>query len=241
MHIFLKAFLILAIFTTVELNAQNNSRALLIGIIESYNQQYQDLENFISSNAICLVDGSRSDSSALIVLNKNSRFLHTVYKQPKITIQHLVADNTMAMAEWIFTDSIDEISRGMVAIHLTNNKIHQIKIYNGKTIDRSGKVDDDKKMGLRRTGSRSQRQPEEQSWWYYLRHSQGGFADPAGLYVSQIFPCDSPKIVKEAFEPTHLKGPFNSRQAAGQDRQSSLSLFKNLDIEIITRDANCDN
>jgi len=240
MHIFLKAFLFLAIFTTVELNAQNNSSTFLIGIIESFNQQYHDLENFISPKATCMVDGTRSDSSALIVLNKNFRFLHTVYKQPKITIQHLVADNTMAMAEWVFTDSVDEISRGMVAIHLTNNKIHQIKIYNGKTIDRSGKVDDDKKMGLR-TGSRSQRQPEEQSWWYYLRHSQGGFSDPAGLYVSQIFPCDSPEIVIEAFELTHLKGPFNSRQAAGQDRQSILSIFKNLDVEIITKDANCDN
>ena len=241
MHIFLKALLFLAIFTTVELNAQNNSSTFLIGIIESFNQQYQDLENFISPKATCMVDGTRSDSSALIVLNKNFRFLHTVYKQPKITIQHLVADNTMAMAEWVFTDSIDVVSRGMVAIHLTNNKIHQIKIYNGKTIDRSGEVDDNKKMGLRRTVSRSQRQPDEQSWWYYLRQSQGGFADPAGLYVSQIFPCDSPEIVSEAFELTHLKGPFNSHQAAGQDRQSSLSIFKNLDVEIIIKDANCDN
>ena len=239
MRIILKLLVFICLQASEGLYAQDNASPFLVGIVESFNQQYNDLEDFISPNAICVVDGARSDSSALIVLNKNFQFLHAVYNQPIITIQELVANDQIAMAEWSFSDSIGLVATGMISIHLKSKKIQLVKIFNGKLTSRTGRNGPTKRVAVRRSGGRQGQTGQEQPWWYFIRQSQGGFADPKGLYTSQIFPCDSPKTVPEAFELSDLLGPFNSRQEAGQDRQSTLATFKNL--EITTKDANCDN
>ncbi len=235
-------FILYGVMATAKLNAQHNANTFLIGIIESFNQEYHDLHNFISSDAICVVDGSRSDSSALVVLKNNFKFLHSVYSHPEITIQHLVADNDVAMAEWVFTDSMALVASGMVSIHLKQKRIHLIRIHNGKVSHRTESDSKNKRIIPRRSGSRQQRPSEAgHPLWYYLRKSQGGFADPAGVYVSQIFSCNSPEIVSEAFDLSHLKGSFSSLQAAGQDRQINLTISQKADMEIFTKDVDCDN
>ncbi|MBV6641107.1 MAG: hypothetical protein KI791_10325 [Cyclobacteriaceae bacterium] len=242
MRISLQAIVLFSFLISTELNAQNNASSFLIGIIESFNQQFDDLDDFISPDAIGIVDGIRADSSALIVLRNNYRFLQAVYNHPKITIQELVADKSMAMAEWAFTDSIGLVATGMISIHLRERRIQQIKIFNGSMGERTGTDESSKRVSPRRTGGRQQRPSEaEPAWWYFLRHSQGGFADRAGLYVSQAFPCESPEKVTGDFEILNLKGPYNNRQNAGQDRQINLNSAKNPGMTIFNRDANCDN
>ncbi len=242
MRIILKLLVFICLQASKGLYAQDNASPFLVGIVESFNQQYQDLHNFISSDAICVVDGSRSDSSALVVLKNNFKFLHSVYSHPEITIQHLVADNEVAMAEWVFTDSMALVASGMVSIHLKQKRIHLIRIHNGKMSYEIESDSKNKRVISRRPGSRRQHPSEAgQPWWYYLRQSQGGFADPPGLYVSQIFSCNSPKIVSEAFDLSHLKGSFSSPQEAGQDRQTNLTMSKKPNLEIFTKDVNCDN
>ncbi|XOV93754.1 MAG: hypothetical protein ACFHWX_03390 [Bacteroidota bacterium] len=219
-----------------------DATSFLVGIIESHNQRLNDLDQFISPDATCFINGIESDTNALTTLTENFNFLNAVYTKPQIHIQNLVADKTMAFAEWNFTDSIGELANGMVSIKLENKKISSIKILNGMINERS--TGSSNGRGQRRQpGSRIQRgeTPQDQSYWYYLRVSHGGFGDLAGVYFSGTLSCDSPGLIPEKFTKEDLNGPFPDRQTATKAMQPRLDALKKSGLTTHPTEASCTN